>query len=73
MDEQKNMQDPVWINTKQAAALIGVSIGSTQKAMKQLNDKMAAKGYFTVAGYVNKAAFLRFVGAGAENGAKFEL
>ena len=71
MDEQH--KDPIWINTKQAAALIGTSIGSAQKAMKLLNEKMAAKGYFTVSGYVNKAAFLRFVGVGAETGSKFEL
>jgi hypothetical protein len=70
MDEQHN---PIWINTRQAAALIGTSIGSAQKAMKILNEKMAAKGYFTVSGYVNRAAFLRFVGAGAESGQKFEL
>ncbi len=70
---ETQLTNPVWINTKQAAAIIGTSIGSTQKAMKQLNDKMAAKGYFTVSGYVNKAAFLRFVGVGAETGSKFEL
>ena len=71
MDERQ--RNPIWINTKQAAALIGTSIGSTQKAMKLLNEKMSAKGYFTVSGYVNRAAFLRFVGDGAESGQKFEL
>lgn len=71
MDTQE--ASPVWITTKQAAAIIGASVGSTQKAMKLLNEKMAAKGYFTISGYVNKAAFLRFVGVGAETGSKFEL
>jgi hypothetical protein len=69
----EKINDPVWISTKQAAAIIGASTSSAQKAIKQLNAKMAAKGYFTIAGYVNKAAFLRFVGVGAEDGNKFEL
>ena len=51
------MSNTTFMNVDEVAEALGTSVAFGYKVIKQFNDELKAKGYFTVAGKVNRQYF----------------
>ena len=55
--EDIHMSNTTFMNVDEVAEVLGTSVAFGYKVIKQFNNELKAKGYFTVAGKVNRQYF----------------
>lgn len=52
------MAERTYLTSQEVAEMMGVSVSTAYKVMRQLNKELAAKGYMTVSGRINRNYFI---------------
>ena len=65
--EGAEQAESLFVTIKEAAAIIGCSYATAQKAVAYCNKRAKSLGLFTVAGKCNRRALLEYLGVGRES------
>ncbi len=52
------MTNKTYLSPQEVAEMLGVSVSTAYKIMRRLNKELAAQGYMTVSGRVNRNYFI---------------
>ena len=59
------MENKRFLNVKEVAAYMDISVPTAYKVIRRLNDELSKKGYLTIAGKVSRAYFEEKIYKGA--------
>lgn len=55
--EDNKMNDQIYYNAKDIAAMLGISMGKAYKILREMNQELSSKGFLTIAGKIPIAYF----------------
>ena len=62
------MNEKIYYNAEEVAAMLGVSIGKSYKILREMNKDLASKGFLTIAGKIPVEYFKEKWYGGAKGG-----
>jgi prophage antirepressor-like protein len=52
-----NMNEKIYYNAADIAAMLGISMGKSYKILREMNNELSSKGFLTIAGKIPVAYF----------------